>query len=116
MKPKKEASIGLRTQQNMIQLADPFQPLFQCVIVGQPAFHLLLLLRADTNLLVPAARIVDRKYQRRMPLPTGTPLTTALMPDGALQQGSAQNLGRRFDRPRQFVPLPEDIPLFHLLR
>ena len=56
---KTPLSVLFRTEQQVAQFADLFQFFLHAVIIAQPTFDLLFLLGADTNLLVPAAGVID---------------------------------------------------------
>jgi len=100
----------------MVQLTDCLQFFLQLVIVSQPTLDLLPLLGSNTDLFVAPAGIVDGEDQGRMAAAASTGLAAFLVPDGALEQGTANNLGRRADGPRQRVALLEGVSGFQLYR
>ena len=113
---KKARFLLLRPQQNVIEFANALQSVLQLVIVRQPPFNPYLLVGPKADLLVAATGVVDGKNPRRMTTTLGAGSATLLMPDGALEQGTAQNLGGRADRASQFVALAEGFHVFHLHR
>jgi hypothetical protein len=88
----------------------------QFVIVGQPPLRSHLLIGPEADLLVAATGVVDGKNPRRMTTTLGTGSATLLMPDRALEQGTAQNPGGHADRTSQFVALAEGFLIIHLHR
>ena len=112
---KKELLRRLRTKQRVVQFADPFQFVLHVVIILQPTLDLFFLFGPDADLFVSASRIVDRKDQGRMPFAAGACLTTLLMPNRALQEGTAHDLEGLADRSGETVALAEGLLRFHLI-
>ena len=77
----------------MVQFTDTLQLVLERMVVGQPTRHLFPFLGTNAALLVPATRVINGKHPRWVPTAAGTGLTALLMPDRALQQRAAQNLG-----------------------
>src|SRR5580692_10085148 len=108
MKAKKNGPrLLLRPQQSVIEFANALQFVLQLVIVRQPPFHPNLLIGPETDLLVAATGVVDGKNPRRMATTLGAGSATLLMPNGALQQGTTQNLRGHADRVSQFIALAD---------
>src|SRR5882724_1150641 len=105
-----------RPQQNVVEFANALQFVLQLVIVRQPPFRPHLLVGPEADLLVAATGVVDGKNPRRMAATLGAGSATLLMPDGAFQQGTTQNLRGRADRVSQFIALADGVTVFHLHR
>src|SRR5258706_8278232 len=80
---RKKKDLLFCTQQRVIELADLFHPALPFLIVGQPAFHHLPLLRPDAELPVTASRISHRQNQNLVPLSGFAARTTLAVKDRA---------------------------------
>jgi len=76
----------------MIEFTDLFHLALPFLIVVQPALHHLPLLRPDTELPVPASRISNGENPDLVTFALLTACATLAVENGALDQGTAQEL------------------------
>ncbi len=112
MRPEKEALL-FGPNQNVVEFADLLEFGLQQLVVLQPLFDLSSHLWPDAVLLGDAARVADRQYPSRVPAARCALGTACLVLDGALDQGTAQNLVGGGEASDQFIALAESLFLFH---
>src|SRR5208282_3843423 len=77
----------------MVQLADALQAGLQLAVIAQPLADQGYLIGGKADLLGAATRITDGQDPDAVALPAGADGAAGGMPDGAMEQGAAEDLG-----------------------
>jgi hypothetical protein len=97
----------------LVQFADLLDPIFQLVVVLQPFFDQLFLLRPQTDVSDFVTGDSNGQDQNRVSFPPCALRTSLFMPNGSLQQRAAHKLASG-QRSRKLFPTPKNLFLFHL--
>ena len=89
----KKKALLFGSNQHMIQLANGLQLCFQLLEVLEPLLDLRFHLRADAVLLGDAGLVTDRQHPGWVTSATRTLRTTRFVPNQAVDQRTAQDLG-----------------------